>query len=609
MRGSARFGWLRTAVLIVVGGLLAVPPASGSTGQLTFGDCLTSKTVVTACAPVPGATASSVDAPLTTLYGLAASPDGNSVYAIAGIPAAVVHFQRQPATGALTFASCLTSNTSVDACAKIPGAASSGTNTPLAGLRSVAVSPDGRSLYTAAESGDAVASFSRDPATGALAYQACVGSNTSVPGCTHVPGSTAMGTNSPLGALRSVRLSPDGTSVYAGSGNGDAVASFSRDPATGALAYQACITSNSSVAGCTTIPGAVAGGTNTGLNTIYAVTVSPDGRSLYAAAYNGHGVARFDRAPGGALAYQGCLTTSTAVAGCAVLPGATANGDNTNLGNAIAVEVSADGQSVYAVAEYTAALTHFDRDPATGALTQRECFTTNSSATTCTPLPGAVAGATNTILENLEAVVASADGNNVYVVSYEGAVARFDRDPATGALTYRDCLNADTGIPGCVAIPGSSANAVNSPFHSASSLALSPDGSSLYAGAEGAAAVTRLDRELPPPAVPPDSMPPDVEPSNEFSFAKLKRNKRKGTAKLTVEIPGPGSLVLAGKRLKRAQRPATAAGKLRLVVKAKGKGASKLRRRGKVKLRAKVTYIPTGGAPNTKQRTVKLIRG
>jgi len=34
-----------------------------------------------------------------------------------------------------------------------------------------------------------------------------------------------------------------------------------------------------------------------------------------------------------------------------------------------------------------------------------------------------------------------------------------------------------------------------------------------------------------------------------FSFGKLKRNKRKGTATLSVNVPGPGTLVLAGKGL------------------------------------------------------------
>ena len=125
------------------------------------------------------------------------------------------------------------------------------------------------------------------------------------------------------------------------------------------------------------------------------------------------------------------------------------------------------------------------------------------------------------------------------------------------------------------------------------------DGRNVYVGAEGAEAVSRLNRELPPPA---------ALPSNEFTFGKLKRNKRKGTAKLTVGLPGPGSLALGGKGVKAAAREATAAGALKLPVKAKGKRAKRLRKRGKAKLKAAVTFTPTGGEPNAKTKPVKLIR-
>jgi hypothetical protein len=78
--------------------------------------------------------------------------------------------------------------------------------------------------------------------------------------------------------------------------------------------------------------------------------------------------------------------------------------------------------------------------------------------------------------------------------------------------------------------------------------------------------------------------------------------------------------VLRGKGLVRqrptgAFRPArataktvSAAGRVRLLVKAKGKPKHKLNRTGKVKLTAKVTYTPTGGDPNTKSKRIKLIK-
>lgn len=97
-------------------------------------------------------------------------------------------------------------------------------------------------------------------------------------------------------------------------------------------------------------------------------------------------------------------------------------------------------------------------------------------------------------------------------------------------------------------------------------------------------------------------------PANDFTIGKLKRNKRKGTAKLAVEVPGPGTLGLAGKGLRAASQEAGGAGEVELPVKAKGNRKRKLDDRGKLKLEAEVTFTPTGGAPNTEATKVKLVK-
>ncbi|MGH2991146.1 MAG: choice-of-anchor Q domain-containing protein [Solirubrobacterales bacterium] len=105
--------------------------------------------------------------------------------------------------------------------------------------------------------------------------------------------------------------------------------------------------------------------------------------------------------------------------------------------------------------------------------------------------------------------------------------------------------------------------------------------------------------ELQPPVEPP--------PSNEFSFGKVKKNKRKGTAKLTVEVPGPGELALARtKRVKPAAESTNAAEKVRLTIRSRGKARKRLDARGKARVRARVTYTPTGGEPNTKAKRIRL---
>jgi Thrombospondin type 3 repeat len=111
-------------------------------------------------------------------------------------------------------------------------------------------------------------------------------------------------------------------------------------------------------------------------------------------------------------------------------------------------------------------------------------------------------------------------------------------------------------------------------------------------------------------------------PSNAFDFGKLKRNKKKGIAFLFVTVPGPGQLGLAGKGVQGIGFGGTAAVKslavtgglvkLRVKPAKKGKRARKLRRalkrKGKAKLKVRVTFVPTGGFASTQARKVKLVR-
>jgi hypothetical protein len=110
------------------------------------------------------------------------------------------------------------------------------------------------------------------------------------------------------------------------------------------------------------------------------------------------------------------------------------------------------------------------------------------------------------------------------------------------------------------------------------------------------------------PPLPPQP-PPPPEPSNEFEFGKVKKNKRKGTAKLTVNVPGAGDLDLAKtKKVKGAEKRAPSEGSVKLKVKPKGKARQKLADKGKAKVKAEVTYTPDGGDANTKHKRIRLAR-
>jgi hypothetical protein len=102
-----------------------------------------------------------------------------------------------------------------------------------------------------------------------------------------------------------------------------------------------------------------------------------------------------------------------------------------------------------------------------------------------------------------------------------------------------------------------------------------------------------------------------VAPTNTFSLGATTRNKKKGTATLTFNLPNPGNLAGSGKGASVASAgaltsKAVPAGSASLVVKAKGKKKRKLNEEGKVKLNIAVSFTPTGGDPSTQSLKVKL---
>jgi hypothetical protein len=185
------------------------------------------------------------------------SPDGSSIYLPSENDALFGALRRDRATGRLSQPS------SPSPCWKGPLAttATEDTNShssacqPARGIaevtRSVAISPDGRSVYVASGPRDegfgtaqteAVAVFARAP-DGALVQPAgpagCVAS-APMEDCSVLPELTA----------ETISLSPDGAHVYVG---GSVLTVFSRDPASGALGTHSCLSANPT-AGCRLAP-------------------------------------------------------------------------------------------------------------------------------------------------------------------------------------------------------------------------------------------------------------------------------------------------------------------------------------------------------------------
>jgi DNA-binding beta-propeller fold protein YncE len=152
-----------------------------------------------------------------------------------------------------------------------------------------------------------------------------------------------------------------------------------------------------------------------------ALAISPDGKNVYAASYASGGIAEFNRDQ---------ATGRLRQFGC-VRPVATCTGAR-GLGGASSIAVSPDGTNVYVAAEGADAVTSLARDPATGALKGIGCISDDGTDRMC--------GKGNA-LRGAAAVAVSPDGRFVYVAAaYSSSVLTFARDRATGKLTQTGCV-------------------------------------------------------------------------------------------------------------------------------------------------------------------------
>jgi virginiamycin B lyase len=97
-----------------------------------------------------------------------------------------------------------------------------------------------------------------------------------------------------------------------------------------------------------------------------------------------------------------------------------------------------------------------------------------------------------------------------------------------------------------------------------------------------------------------------TKPPNKFKRAKSVMNLKKGIAIVPVTVPGPGKLVLTGKKLVFCAKQAKAAGKVNLLALPKKSLRERLKETGSAKAAFKVTFTPVGGEPRTENGSVTL---
>lgn len=360
---------------------------------------------------------------------------------------AIAVFKRNERTGRLT------QPKGTAGCIAARGAGGCATAIGLDGPNSIAVSPDGNSVYATSRASGPITVFRRNRSTGALIQLAGSGCIASLP----LPGCTA---GRALTGADVVSVSPDGENVYVGAFFGNAVAAFDRDASTGALTQPAdttgCIT-EAPTDGCTT---------GLALSAPEGMAVSGDGESVYVATAASNALVVLARDP-----TSGALTQPTDGTGCTVNSALADCTTGVQLSGANAVTVSPDDDDVYVTSLLSNSVTSFTRS-GSGSLTQMP------GTSGCMVFLVAVGCSLGHALSAPEGLAVSPDGSNVYAAAFaSGAIAVLDRDTDTGAVVQK------RRQAGCVARPAVSGCSPARRMRGVSSIALSPDGRYLYSTA------------------------------------------------------------------------------------------------------------------------------
>jgi 6-phosphogluconolactonase (cycloisomerase 2 family) len=327
-----------------------------------------------------GCTPSSLNGP----NALAIAPSGTYLY-VASLDSDRITTYHVSDTGALTELYCYTS-------APSPGCAQLSATID---VRSMAISPDGYTLYAAASTSDALAILDIAP-NGSLS-QAGGGA-----GCVDNDGAagTACVDGRGLEGVGAVAVPTNGL-VVTGSSGGNAVASFIRN-GSGDLTPAGCVAASD--AHCDA---------NSGLQSIQALTAT--GSRIYAASLSNDRLYTLTVGAGAALSVTGCVANGGA-SGCKTARALDEPGG---------VTLSPDRKRLYVTSGASDSLTVFDA--LGGELTPRP-GTANCVVQGATPPAGCAAGAG---LDYAFAVAMAPDGRTVYTTSlFSQAVGVFDRDEA-----------------------------------------------------------------------------------------------------------------------------------------------------------------------------------
>lgn len=455
--------------VLLIGAVVSANPARAATiGTLkqlaSPGGCTTDTST-----PVAGcATARALDgvAPFFGSQAVALSPDGKNLYAASFDSEAITIFNRNSSTGRLT------QKSGTAGCASLTTQPTCAQGRALIKPTSIAVSPDGDSVYVASIVGSSIAVFDRNTSNGNLTQKS------GTAGCVAKDAAHQCALGRAMEGADVVAVSPDSRHVYVGGFTNDSLVVFDRNRSTGSIRQKV------GTSGCFVETAQPDCTTARGLNGAEGLTISPDGMSVYVGAAIGNAVAVFRR-----NRKNGTLTQSSGASGCFAFQAAAGCTEGHGLVGADSMQVSPDNKNLYVASGIGDSIAAFKRSTSSGNLTQLAgvggCYTN------FTQTLGRCASGVQ--LDGPEGILVSPDGANVYVGSFfSNAIAVFDRVAYTGTLTQRVSPN------GCVIEPATTGCTTGIALQGANALEMSNDGRRLYVGANGSNAVDVFSRAAPP---------------------------------------------------------------------------------------------------------------
>jgi YVTN family beta-propeller protein len=97
--------------------------------------------------------------------------------------------------------------------------------------------------------------------------------------------------------------------------------------------------------------------------------------------------------------------------------------------------------------------------------------------------------------------------------------------------------------------------------------------------------------------------------SARFAFGRLIQNRKNGTVRLQVKLPGPGSILLFGKKIHAVTRKVKKAGSMFLTLHARVELNKRLKKIHRTSVRFRLTFTPSAGCGSkTVHRSVALVR-